>query len=751
MLSEQCVPDPVEDLASRLAPDQVADWIARDLLTRCGGLVSTAHQIATELDADQLQGRTPIPKLLPMATSTAAALTSDWFLELPKPHRRMLLVVLIGPGHELRMYVEAARRLGQPAEILEVTEQTGILRRADDRIVITDEARATAMIVSSPAHEVYLTHELLTDLLWETRRAKAWCHRIRTMNKITAADTDGIRAAAVGLLRKDEFLDAYWLLTRAASICQDEEAHDQLLLWAAETSWQMGFVEHAATILDELWMSDAAHAHIDAEMDVLAGVCEAAGGRAAVGIQLLASRITTPGMIGLRATMAAVHLGWATQPRAQLKSIADHCARHADPDNRPPVTALSAVLDGRTDLDVASRQALIGLGQSARWDELLLPRLWPPFLLAQYLGEEDTDIALLERELAGRKQRGAWMGTAPMLIMLADSRFIRGDWAAARQMVTEFQHELTRFRHPVITAEMWRCCLFMAIRSGDTAAAEDALQHLGNAVSLADGPGLDIAHCLQAAENGDPWSAAHHARRVLAHSPLSAHGLVLTRLYGVDLLEALLQAEEVAAAERWIADLPTWAGPTAPTWARAHSAAARALYAAAVDKDDPDITTELFAQAAQLAEESRRPFDSARLWLRFGQWQRRIRRRRAAAVSLLRAEEIFGSLGAQRWSSIVRDELRAAGHAGGEDPQEPPQTTSEGVLTPQQWRIVRLAARGMTNPQIAAQLSISPRTVGYHLYQVYPKLGIASRRQLADLLRNAPGLSRPQSSDRFEH
>jgi DNA-binding NarL/FixJ family response regulator len=59
------------------------------------------------------------------------------------------------------------------------------------------------------------------------------------------------------------------------------------------------------------------------------------------------------------------------------------------------------------------------------------------------------------------------------------------------------------------------------------------------------------------------------------------------------------------------------------------------------------------------------------------------------------------------------------------------------VLTAQELTIADLAARGLTNKQIAAKLALSPRTVSTHLYRIFPKLGVESRAGLRDAMNGA--------------
>ena len=115
--------------------------------------------------------------------------------------------------------------------------------------------------------------------------------------------------------------------------------------------------------------------------------------------------------------------------------------------------------------------------------------------------------------------------------------------------------------------------------------------------------------------------------------------------------------------------------------------------------------------------------------LSYAFWLRRARRISEAREQLLGALEVAERLGAASLAAVIRAELRASGVATATEP-----AGALAQLTAQQQQIVQLAASGLSNREIGEQLYLSPRTVGSHLYNVYPKLGVSSRRQLRDLL-----------------
>ncbi|MGN9839670.1 helix-turn-helix transcriptional regulator [Nonomuraea sp. H19] len=137
-----------------------------------------------------------------------------------------------------------------------------------------------------------------------------------------------------------------------------------------------------------------------------------------------------------------------------------------------------------------------------------------------------------------------------------------------------------------------------------------------------------------------------------------------------------------------------------------------------------------FRAAVRLHAHSGGPWEAARTRLVFGERLRRERHRSEARTHLRAALETFERLGARPWAERARTELRAAGEVGSSPSASAGHLTT---LSPQELQIVRLAAAGLTNRQIGAQLFLSPKTVSYHLYRAFPKLNVTSRAQLLAL------------------
>jgi DNA-binding NarL/FixJ family response regulator len=126
---------------------------------------------------------------------------------------------------------------------------------------------------------------------------------------------------------------------------------------------------------------------------------------------------------------------------------------------------------------------------------------------------------------------------------------------------------------------------------------------------------------------------------------------------------------------------------------------------------------------------SRAAVQLARSQLLFGEWLRRENRREDARAQLRAAHDSFSRMGAEAFAERARRELSATGETVRKRTVE---TLDE--LTAQEAQVARLATDGLTNPEIGAQMFISPRTVEYHLRKVFTKLGISSRKELRRVL-----------------
>jgi ATP/maltotriose-dependent transcriptional regulator MalT len=195
-----------------------------------------------------------------------------------------------------------------------------------------------------------------------------------------------------------------------------------------------------------------------------------------------------------------------------------------------------------------------------------------------------------------------------------------------------------------------------------------------------------------------------------------------------ELIEAAVRSGRTARAAEALDLLAETTRAAGTDWALGTEARSRALLSSNQAAGD------LYQEAISRLGRSGLRVEQARAHLLYGEWLRRQRRRRDARDQLRAAYQIFVSVGASAFAERARTELHATGERA---PKRTAQTRE--ALTAREAHIARLAGQGASNPEIAAQLFISPATVAYHLRKVFTTLGISSRSQLATALPAEPG------------
>ncbi|MFG1863477.1 helix-turn-helix transcriptional regulator [Microbispora bryophytorum] len=196
----------------------------------------------------------------------------------------------------------------------------------------------------------------------------------------------------------------------------------------------------------------------------------------------------------------------------------------------------------------------------------------------------------------------------------------------------------------------------------------------------------------------------------------------------VELVEAAARSGRPARAAETARRLDEMARAGGTDWALGTSASARALVS------DGPAADALYREAVERLGRTEVRTTLARTRLLYGEWLRRENRRADAREQLGMAYEMLSDMGAEAFAERARRELQATGETVRKRTVE-----MHTALTAQEAQIARLAGDGLTNPEIGAQLFISPHTVEWHLRKVFAKLGIASRRQISTALLEGTG------------
>ncbi len=301
---------------------------------------------------------------------------------------------------------------------------------------------------------------------------------------------------------------------------------------------------------------------------------------------------------------------------------------------------------------------------------------------------------------------------------LAGYRIQAGELPMAAELAAEAEGLDKGIREPTLPY----IPLLLAAWRGEAHAFPDLIGVMTRGAS-ARGEGCAITHAEYATAIlynglGKYELAADAARKATAVDDV---GTTSWALY--ELVESAARSDQGQVASSALDRLSKRAYASGTDWAKGIEARSRALLA------DGPAAEDLHLEAIERLGRCRMAAHLARAQLSYGEWLRRENRRIDARRQLRHAHDAFTSMGAKAFAERSGHELLTTGEKVRKRVDE-----TRDQLTPQEQQIARLAREGLTNPEIGAQLFISPRTVEFHLRKVFTKLGISSRRSLREAL-----------------
>ncbi|MDF5754405.1 LuxR family transcriptional regulator [Spongiactinospora sp. TRM90649] len=720
---------------SGLAPEAAAALLDRHalapavrlrLLAEAGGNPLALLELPVALAAEG--GGAFSPGVLPLTSRLRLAFHGQ-VSRMPAACQSLLLVAAADETGELAVILPAAAALGAGVEDLSPAERADLVRRGDAdgttirfrhpliRAAVYQRAplgerlavhRALAAVLGSPEHADRRAWHLAAAATGPDEEAAAALER----TAVRARERSGHEAAAVAYER------AARLSAEPAARARREALTAEAALEAGDLERARAFGARAARRPDESPAVRARIAQVRALADFWQGAYPAAHRALLDGAALV--RESDPGQAALL-LIQAVHTSWYLGER-QVAATVDRLAELPldDADPLAPVAAYLAHLDrARTERPRPLGDALAEVRRRGP-----IPDQASMILSGAALAlGQDADAYELATELAaGHRARGGAGRLPTALFFVAEGEIFTGRHLDALATATEGLSLARDTGQGQWVSQFSSVLAYLDAAKGDEAACRgNAEEGLAGAAAGAVSAGAPWAHwSLGLLDLGLGRAEAALARfERLTREPMRHH-ICATRSTP-DLVESAVRMGSPERAAGPLARFERWAGSVRQPWADALALRCRALLAA------DDEAEACYTAALGLHDRDGRALEYARTALLYGEWLRRARRKAEARGWLNDALEVFDRLGMRPWADRARGELTATGA------QDQAAGRAEGVaagLTPQELQIARLAAQGLSNRDIAAQLFLSHRTVGYHLYKAYPKLGVVSRGEL---------------------
>ena len=705
-------------LLQQSAPD-APGHVRERLLAEAAGNPLALLELPAGLSPEQLSGQSPLPQALPLTARLSATFTKR-VRALPSAAQSAMLVAAAEDTGELRVVQDAAAQLGLATDALDPAEEVGMVHVHEGRVRFRHPLVRTAVYESATRGRRERVHKALADVLaGEGREDRSVWHRAMATEAADEELAVALEVLAGQSQRRGGHASAASAFERAARMSEHQSARRRRLAAAAEAAfaasqldWAVALVRRALTFaspterarllyLNGLILGFAGS--LPGSLDALLEGLETAQDSALV-LELLMEA-------GVAAAFVEDHAREVAICRRASQMPAE-----TDAERFVVAQLTSSVADHEGDF---SRAQMLWKRSVELAERLDRPRhlLWASEG-ASRAGHLGDGLRFASRAVEIARERGL-VSTLPLALAVEASQLVgRGQFDLAYASAQESQRLVSDLGHPVAWS-LADLATIDAVRGNE----QQSRDHADEAQAVAASSGARLlgrrtarALALLDLGLGRPSPALDRLLgSVLDMRPESDYVFVL----GVpDAVEAAVRSQRL---DDVVPHLDRYRECFAPSCNRARLALLARCEALA---DEVDAERH-FGDAVELSD-ALSPFDRARTQLLYGEWLRRQRRRTDARPRLRTALDQFAQLGARPWETRARSELRASGEtARRRDP------STRDQLTPQELQIARLVAGGMSNPEVAGQLFLSPRTIDYHLRKVFAKLEITSRAELA--------------------
>jgi DNA-binding CsgD family transcriptional regulator len=720
-------PADARELLASAAADRIDSEVSERIIAQTSGNPLALIELGRELAPGQLTGEIALPQPLPLGRSLQARFLSQ-VRGLPAATQIMLLTAAADPTGNPALLWRAGQQLSFGFDAAGPAEAHDLVTIGPTTLTFRHPLVRSAIYHGATLVDRQRVHRALAEATDRGSGAdlRAW-HRSEAAHEPDETVAAELEHAAERAWSRGGWAATGAYLTRSASLTPDAAARLRRVLAAAQAENTAGASLRAQALLDSVagQLDDPRQRMVAQRIQgaIYYALMEPAK---TASILLSAARQIAPIDIGLArdalldalaASRVCGRLGAAGASGADIA----RAARSMPPSPKAATGISDLLLDADTTLLLDGHEAAVpqlsrvvaALRQAPMDSADLLTWTGIGCWAAGALGDDDALYSLGSRLEEQARVQGAVPALSIALLFAGVSELFAGTLGRARAMFTE--------RDAIEEARSSNCGVGkVMVLAWQGQVSETRAQAAAVArAATEDGLGwklVYVEYALAVLELG-----LGHYEEALASAPHGYEENVILSTFALpDLIEAAVRCGQLEIARDILDRVGRRAAASPTPLALGLLARSRALLA-----DGPDAEA-LYREAIGHLRLARGVSHLARAHLLLGEWLRRNKRRRDAREHLQAAHSAFETMGAGAFAERARLELAATGQTARKRTPG-----HHGDLTPQELHVAVLAAAGSTNPEIAAQLFISPKTVDYHLGKIFRKVGVGSRRELA--------------------